>query len=203
MGTRRRFWVGFVAGAFVMAVAFAGLVGMRKYERKKAAERSLVTPAEELPPLQFPDMTKLPNYGSVDRKWMFEGLDGRRAELSDFRGKVVFLNFWATWCGDCAQELGSIHSLETKLRGAPVEFVLVSDEDPAKIAGFVARLPFSISPYVTSEKPPPAFATFELPTTFIVAPDGTIVYRHLGVARWNQETCVKFLRALAAESAKG
>ena len=48
------------------------------------------------------------------------------------------------------------------------------------------------------------FATFELPTTYIVAPGGTIVYRHLGAARWNQDACVKFLRELAAESpAKG
>lgn len=74
------------------------------------------------------------------------GRPGRGKELTDFRGKVVFLNFWATWCGDCARELGSIHSLETKQRDAPVEFVLVSDEDPAKIRGFLERLPFSMSP---------------------------------------------------------
>jgi thiol-disulfide isomerase/thioredoxin len=204
METRRAFWAGVVVGALGMTILFGALVGLRKYENRKAAEQSIVTPADQLPPLQFPEVTALPNYGTANDEWYFATLDGQTTDLKNFRGKVVFLNFWATWCGDCAQELASIHDLEEKVRGEPVAFVLVSNEGPLRVRRFLSRLPFAPTSYVTHDKPPQVFATFELPTTYVINADGTIVYRHLGGARWNQEACVKFLRELAAKApAKG
>jgi thiol-disulfide isomerase/thioredoxin len=197
MGSRKAFAAGVVVGAGLMFAAAVSLFVVRRYHQRKTEQASIVTPYDQLPPLQFPDVTKLPDYGKVDANWNFRTLDGKTANLSDFRGKVVFLGFWATWCSDCRREFSSIDDLQKKLGNVPVAFVLVSDEDAEKVRGFVERLPFHLPVYVTSEKPPAVFATFELPTTYVVTPEGTVVYRHLGAARWNEPACVNFFRELA------
>lgn len=199
MSFRKPFLAGLAVGVVAVVLAFTVFVGLLEYRHKRDARLGLMTPVEQLPPLQFPDVKNLPNYGKADGGWRFKALDGRGAGLEDFRGKLTFLSIWATWCSDCAGELASIHALEQHVRDIPVAFVFVSDEDPPKVRKFLGRFSFSVPAYVTSEKPPPALATFELPTTYIIAPDGTVVYRFRSAARWNEEPCVKFLRQLARQ----
>jgi len=203
MDSRKAFAAGVVVGAGVMFIAAAMLVGLRRHAQRKAAQIRIVTPYDQLPALQFPDASELPDYGKADGNWKFRTLDGKTANLADFRGKVVFLGFWATWCSDCRREFSSIDSLQKQLGSAPIAFVLVSDENPEKVREFVERLPFHMPVYVTSEKPPPVFATFELPTSYVLTPAGTVVYRHLGAARWNEAPCVNFFRDLTHQYSAG
>jgi thiol-disulfide isomerase/thioredoxin len=199
MDSRRAFTAGVVVGAAAMFIAAVALLGLRRYEQGRAEQTRIATPYDELPALQFPDASKLPDYGKADGNWTFRTLDGQTENLSEFRGKVVFLGFWATWCSDCRGEFSSIDTLRKQLGNAPIAFVLVSDENPQKVRGFLEKLPFHLPVYVTSEKPPPVFATFELPTTYVLTPDGTVVYRHLGAARWNEAPCVNFFRELTRQ----
>ena len=73
----------------------------------------------------------------------FKTLDGKTRRLSELRGKVVVVNFWATWCGPCQEELPRLAKLADAYAGKPVAFVLISIDDPkdrAKIPAVLARL---------------------------------------------------------------
>src|SRR5262245_19818474 len=64
-------------------------------------------------------------------------LEGRQHRLSDYRGKVVLINFWATWCGPCRDEMPSIQELKNKLAGRPFVVLAVNlDEPESRIRGF-------------------------------------------------------------------
>ena len=65
----------------------------------------------------------------------FEGIDGRRHAIGELQGKVVVLNFWATWCGPCREEMPTFQRLQREWEGR-VQFVGISDEDAAKVSQF-------------------------------------------------------------------
>ena len=194
----RDFFIGMVAGAaaFVLVIA-VGLVvlvfAVRRIAGDVTSRAGISAPAPELP-----TRTPLPVYGMADRSWTFHTLDGAPATLGDFKGQVVVLNFWATWCGPCVAEMPSLDRLRKALAADAVAFVLISDEDAATIRAFLAKKTFSLTSYRSQASPPGLFASDGIPTTFIVAPDGRIIVRHVGMARWDDPAAVTFIRSLAS-----
>jgi thiol-disulfide isomerase/thioredoxin len=194
----RDFFIGMVAGvAAILLVAVAGAVvlvyAVRHVAGDVTSDGAISAPAPDLPM-----RTPLPVYGMADRGWTFHTLDGAPATLADFKGRVVVLNFWATWCGPCVAEMPSLDRLRKALAGDAVSFVLISDEDAATIRAFLAKKTFSLTSYRSEASPPGLFATDSIPTTFIVAPDGRVIIRHVGMARWDDPTTVTFIRSLAS-----
>ncbi len=192
------FFVGMVAGvATIVLVIVVGLVvvvfAVRRIAGDITSEAGINAPAPELP-----TRTPLPVYGIADRGWTFHTLDGAPATLGDFKGQVVVLNFWATWCGPCVAEMPSLDKLRKALSADAVAFVLVSDEDAETIRTFLAKRTFSLTSYRSQAAAPALFATDGIPTTFIVAPDGRVVVRHVGMARWDDPATVTFIRSLAS-----
>jgi thiol-disulfide isomerase/thioredoxin len=199
MFSAKSFLAGVITG---LAVAFLVWAGIHDH-RVKAARAQLYTPLSETPPLQFPDVHNLPASSKPDPNWAFKGLDGKEFTLADFRGKALFLDFWATWCNDCAAEMHYIQNLQDELKGAPVAFALVSAETPSTLQRFVADEHLSLPVYTAVGKPPSALETYGLPTTYILSPTGELVYRRVGEAKWDDASCVNFLRQLAPSSAAG
>jgi thiol-disulfide isomerase/thioredoxin len=193
MSSRTSFIAGALAGAAFAFLVWAAI----HHQRVKAAQEGLYTPLNEMAPLEFPDLHNLPPETKPDSNWTFKNLDGKQFTLADFRGKAVFLDFWATWCADCAAEMHYIQDLQSELRGAPVAFVLVSGENPSTVRRFVSNEHISLPVYTTATRPPRALETIGLPTTYILSPDGALVYRRTGEAKWDESSCVTFLRALA------
>jgi thiol-disulfide isomerase/thioredoxin len=70
----------------------------------------------------------------------FRDLEGRPRSLGEFQGKAVVLNFWATWCAPCREEMPAFERLQAKWRGRGVQFVGVSAEDAPRVADFAKRL---------------------------------------------------------------
>jgi len=77
----------------------------------------------------------------------FKSLDGQTRKLSALRGQVVVVNFWATWCGPCQEELPRLSAIAESYAGKPVRFVLISIDEPknrSKIQAVLARLHVSL-----------------------------------------------------------
>lgn len=130
----------------------------------------------------------------------FSGKDGAAATLSDFRGKIVLLNFWATWCGPCLAEMPALDALEGELGG----------EDFAVVAVSLDRLPEE-RPRGWLEKKGVAHLAFYqdrsslsarsaklqgMPTTLLIDRQGRELGRLLGPAEWDGETAKTLIRAL-------
>jgi thiol-disulfide isomerase/thioredoxin len=133
---------------------------------------------------------------TVEGDWRMRTLGGEEVRLSDLRGKVVFLNVWATWCPPCVGELPSIEKLAQSLKGEEVAFVLVSQEQAEVVRKFAEnkqlRLPF----YVSFGPPPKVFETNAIPATFVLNRRGEVVYQRIGSADWDTDKCRRFLRGL-------
>jgi peroxiredoxin len=108
--------------------------------------------------------------------------DGRSTKLSSMKGKVVVLNFWATWCDSCKEELPVLQELQTRSAAGHFDLLAVSvDDDPAKVVPpFAAAHRIGFPLLYADRHTMDAYAVRMLPTTFLIAPDGTIARRYVG-----------------------
>ena len=122
-------------------------------------------------------------------------LDGRKVKLSDFRGKAVLLNFWATWCPPCKEEMPWFEELQRKYGndGLVVVGVALDDSDPATIAKFASDLGVNYPVLLGTNQVSDDYGDVQyLPTTFYIARDGTIVDKMTGLLdRKDLEEAVK------------
>ncbi|MDX1765127.1 MAG: TlpA disulfide reductase family protein [bacterium] len=114
-------------------------------------------------------------------------LDGQEVRLSDYRGNVVFLNFWATWCPPCREEMPSMERLHAAMKGRPFVMLAVSvDSDRDMVERFNKMFPYSFPIlWDSTQKASLQYQTTGVPETFIIAPDGTLVYKVIGPDDWS------------------
>ena len=107
---------------------------------------------------------------------------GGTVTLSARKGRVVLVNFWATWCESCRDELPALQEIQRARAGDLFELLAVSvDDDPAKaVPPFAAAHGMSFSILYADRKTMDAYAVRMLPTSFLIAPDGTIARRYVG-----------------------
>lgn len=109
--------------------------------------------------------------------------EGGTVKLSDYRGKLVMVDFWATWCGPCRAEMPFLIKLAKEYESKNVAFIAVSQDDPdtaeEDIREFTKDFP-KLAPYVayTTEEVARAYKIEALPTMYLVGPDGKIVAGH-------------------------
>jgi thiol-disulfide isomerase/thioredoxin len=119
-------------------------------------------------------------------------LNGGQHRLADYRGRVVLINFWATWCGPCRDEMPSIQRLKDKLAGKPFAVLAVNlDEPESRIQKFLSqmKLDFTIllDPGRSAAK---AWNARILPASFIIGADGRVRYSLVGEINWDNEHVV-------------
>jgi thiol-disulfide isomerase/thioredoxin len=137
----------------------------------------------------------------ADFRWSLVDLDGRPVDFAQLRGKPVFLNLWATWCGPCVEELPSIDRLATNPRLKEVAFLAVSTEPLETIRAFARQKRLAVPVYQSPGDPPPIFQTDGIPATFLIARDGRIAAAQIGSTQWDDPSVVEFLEKLAAQPA--
>ncbi len=124
-------------------------------------------------------------------------LDGTPVELSTLKGKVIFLNQWATWCPPCRAEMPAIEKLYGSVDKSKVAFVMLSlDEDPQKARQLVKQKSYTFPVYVPAGPLPDAFASQAIPTTLILDTTGQIAQRIEGMANYDTDEFRQYLTSL-------
>jgi thiol-disulfide isomerase/thioredoxin len=125
-------------------------------------------------------------------------------DLSDYRGKVVLINFWASWCPPCITEMPALKKLKQKLSGSPFEILAVNvGEKRYKVRKFVKLINFDLTvPLDISQDTFRTWGAQTLPTSFIIDASGKVRYWVRGDPDWNNENTVSLIKALIAESEK-
>ena len=137
---------------------------------------------------------ELPVETGVNLDWSVKTLDGVEVNLAEHaRGKTLFLNFWATWCGPCVAELPSIEKLYSQF-GSDIAFVCVSQEDAETLKKFMEFKKYTVPVFYTDTIPPAELNAAAIPSTFLISPDGKILLKHMGAADWAHESVLSFLR---------
>jgi thiol-disulfide isomerase/thioredoxin len=120
-------------------------------------------------------------------------LEGKQHRLADYRGKAVLVNFWATWCVPCRDEMPSIERLRASLEGRPFVVLAVNLAEPeSRIRKFLESLEQQAMPLrfaILMDRDTKAAKAWQaklLPATYVIGPDGAIRYRHLGELDWSK-----------------
>jgi len=129
-------------------------------------------------------------------------LDGRPAHLADLRGKIVVLNFWATWCSPCVEEAASLNNLQRDL--APIGGTVLGvslDEDGAAYQNFLKAYNIDFPTYRDpSTKIALNYGTTMYPETYIIDPKGRIDRKIIGPQNWTSPAMLAYFSSLAHEN---
>jgi peroxiredoxin len=127
-----------------------------------------------------------------------ESIVGNSESLSDYRGKVIFLNFWATWCGPCRAEVGEIDALYETLKDEDFMIMALSiQEQKKKVSKFMKNNNIDFPVYLDSDGTVAAmYGVTGIPTTYIIAPNGKVVGRAIGPRQWGGQDSVELMRSL-------
>jgi len=122
---------------------------------------------------------------------------GARITPDSFGGKVLVLNFWATWCPPCIQEIPSLNQFQKKFAGSGVVVLAISvDKNPRKYHDFLSRIPVS---FATAQDPSwdigTAYGTFQIPETYIIR-DGRIMRKFISNQDWTSDDITQYVQSL-------
>jgi len=128
-------------------------------------------------------------------EFSLKGEGGKQYRLSDFRGQVVLLNFWATWCPPCRREMPSMERAWKILKDKGVVILAINvGEDEDKVFEFTGQYPVSFPlPLDLDASVVRQYRVTGLPTTYIINPKGLITHRTMGSRDWDQADIIKQL----------
>lgn len=112
---------------------------------------------------------------------------GQQLTLQDFKGKVLFINIWASWCPPCVAEMPTIERLyEHVMNNEDIKFLLISlDEDVDKAINFMEDKALPMPYYFPASEIPPFFQSPYIPATYVVSKEGQIIYKKEGIANYS------------------
>ena len=136
--------------------------------------------------------------GGVTPPLALQDLAGKPHRLEDYRGKVVLVNFWATWCEPCREEMPSMNRLRASLAGQPFAVLAVNlAESEARIRRFMEQVPLEFTVLMDRDSATArAWQARVLPISFLVGPEGRIRYSVVGEIDWTQERVRKAIVGL-------
>jgi len=108
-------------------------------------------------------------------------LDGNEISLSDFNGKVLILNFWATWCPPCREEIPDFVEVYNEYESKDVQFIGVSNEDISTLRSFVEDYNINYPILIDNANVASKWGINAIPTTFMLDRDGKVIFKNIGM----------------------
>jgi len=130
--------------------------------------------------------------------WKLIDLENRILDFEDQKGKVILVNFWATWCPPCVAEMPSMQELYNEY-GDQVTFMFVTSDDRQKVKAFLERKDLDLPVYHPASDTPKKLESKLLPTTYIIDKNGKIVVEETGAADWNSSSIRMLIDGLLSE----
>ncbi len=126
---------------------------------------------------------------------------GSDVSLSDYEGKFVLLNFWATWCPPCVKEMPALNRLHNKLNGNNGLEVVGVHVGPAlaTVKQFLKDKPVDFDIVIDKNMSLSSWQVSGLPTTFLISPSGKLIYKATGEREWDSDEMVEFIRGIMKE----
>lgn len=140
-----------------------------------------------------------PRIGFRAPNFTLNDLNGRKVSIADMRGRVVLINFWATWCGPCKVEMPSMNSLYNDLKGKDFELLAISSDVQGEkvVKPYITKGGFSFPVLIDSSfKVNGDYGIIGIPTTFIVDKDGMITHKILGPRDWNSPEARELIKRI-------
>jgi peroxiredoxin len=143
--------------------------------------------------------------GTSQVEIQLQDLYGADVNISDFRGKIVFLNFWATWCPTCVVEMPSMEKLHRKLKDRDFALVSISLQDPAaEVKRFFKQNSLTFTALLDSTgKTVPGFGIRAIPTTLLLDKTGRTIGRVMGPREWDSRESIAMFKHLIGEAVTG
>lgn len=121
--------------------------------------------------------------------------EGNTLNMKDYRGEVIFINFWATWCPPCVAEMPDLQNLHNAF-GDRVNFFFIARDKKDRVSNFMTKKNYDLPVYFEAGFTPKTLYSAALPTTFIIDTKGNIVIAETGAADWNDESIHQLLEKL-------
>jgi len=147
------------------------------------------TPAEVAPQNQ----REVTNY-----YWSLEDRYGARFNFETSKNKVVFINYWATWCPPCIAEMPDLEDLYQKYH-TEIDFYFITNDDPLKVEAFMKKNNYNFPVYYSKSNVPTNLESSALPTTYVLSKKGKVVFDKVGAANWNSDRFTTVLDKLIVE----
>ncbi len=143
------------------------------------------------PKLERVDLTEQ----NFDYSGQFQDFEGNPVYLADYKGKTVFINLWASWCGPCRAEMPHISELYKSLRDqANIEFLMIGlDQDFEKSKSLIESKNWAFPAVHASYGINKSLQSESIPTTLVVNPEGKIVFYQQGMSNFNTDEFREFL----------
>lgn len=122
---------------------------------------------------------------------------GEKVNMEQFRGKVIFLNFWATWCPPCIAEMPGINDLYRDVNDEDIEFIMLSvDQNFDKAKKFRDKKGYGFQIYKATGPIPQMYSSRSIPTTYVIDANGNLALTHLGMGDFDTKEFRQFLQEL-------
>jgi peroxiredoxin len=193
----KNFFAGFGIGVFVTIIVEVLLIIMLVFAVRSSMGSRM---SAQLAPPDFPAEIKKADVENAEYNLSMTTLDNKPYPLELAKGKVVFLNFWATWCPPCKAEMPGMQRMYDQLSKEGLVMVCVSNENSKTVQKFIKEYKYQFPVYTIQDSAiPGAYVSNAIPITYIISKDGKIVFKHSGSAKWDDPKSIEFLRKLLKE----